>query len=346
MITIRELAKQIGLSPTTVSMVLNSKHPAANIPEETKRRVREAAKKIGYSPNPFARYLGSGRSTTVAILLSDVTDPYCAAVLKGIESSLYSSEYVPVLLDIENSRAKFKRNIQKLVDRRIEGIIAVANSTLLQTELLTTIKKRKIPIVLIGRDMEGTEISSVSIENETGAYLAIRHLYALEHRAIAFLKGPNDLVDSSRRWEGIARFAREVGLVVDSKLTVQLRKPGTSYEAGFIAARQLLRRRRKFTALLAFDDLTAFGAIRALSQAGTSVPTHCSVIGFDDVTTATFFNPPLTTIRQPMEALGAAAVGIFYELAEAFFDKRELTPTHRKIKPKLIVRESTAPLRL
>jgi LacI family transcriptional regulator len=345
MITIRELAKAIGLSPTTVSMVLNSTHSAPNIPEATKRRVREAAKKLGYSPNPFARYLGSGRSATVAILLSDITDPYCATVLKGIDSSLYSSEYVPVLLDIENSRAKFKRNIQKLVDRRIEGIIAIANSALLQTELLTTIKKRKIPIVSIGRDMAGTEISSVSIENDTGAYLAIKHLYDLGHRSIAFLKGPNDILDSSRRWDGLVRFAREAGLTINPKLTVQLRTPGTSYEAGFIAAQELLKRKQPFTALLTFDDLTAFGAIRALTHVGKSVPAHCSVIGFDDVTTATFFNPPLTTIRQPMEALGAAAVEMFYDLAEAFFDKRELAPIHRKIKPTLVVRESTAHLR-
>jgi LacI family transcriptional regulator len=345
MITIRQLAREIGLSPTTVSMVLNSAPQVKNIPEETKKRVRAAAKKLGYSPNPFARYLGTGRSATVAILLSDITDPYCAMVLKGIDTSLYSSNYIPVLLDIENSRAKFKRNVQKLVDRRIEGIVGVANSILLQTELLTTIKKHKIPIVLIGRDMEGTEISSVSIENEGGAYLAMKHLYDLGHRAIAFLKGPKDIVDSARRWDGILRFAHETGLTMDPRLTVQLKLPGTSYEAGFLAARELLERQRPFTALLAFDDLAAFGAIRAFTQCGKSVPADCSVIGFDDVITAAFYNPPLTTIRQPMEALGASAMEIFFDLAGAFFEKREMTPVHRKIKPRLVVRESTAAVR-
>jgi LacI family transcriptional regulator len=345
MITIRQLAREIGLSPSTVSMVLNSAPQAKNIPEETKKRVRAAAKKLGYSPNPFARYLGTGRSASVAVLLSDITDPYCATVLKGIDASLYSSNYVPVLLDIENSRAKFKRNVQKLVDRRIEGIVGVANSILLQTELLTTIKKHKIPIVLIGRDMEGTEISSVSIENEGGAYLAVKHLYDLGHRAIAFLKGPKDIVDSARRWDGILRFAHETGLTVDPRLTVQLKLPGTSYEAGFLAARELLERQRPFTALLAFDDLAAFGAIRAFTQRGKSVPADCSVIGFDDVTTAAFYNPPLTTIRQPMEALGASATEIFFDLAGEFFEKREMTPVHRKIKPRLVVRESTAAVR-
>lgn len=345
MITIRELAKKIGLSPTTVSMVLTSAPLAKNIPEETKHRVRTAAKEFGYSPNPFARYLRSSRSDTVAVLLSDITDPYCAEVLKGIESSLYSSSYVPVLLDIQNSRAKFKRNLQKLVDRRLEGIIGVANSLLLQTALLATIEKQKIPIVLIGRETEGMGISSVSIENDVGAHLAIKHLYRLGHRKIGFLRGPKDIVDSGRRWEGITQFANDAGLAIDPKLVVQLQHPGTSHEAGFKAAGELLRRKQQFTALLAFDDLTAFGAIRALTLAGRNVPLDCSVIGFDDVTAAAFYNPPLTTIRQPMETLGASAVQIFFDLADAFFTKEELTPVHHKIKPKLVIRDSTSQLR-
>jgi LacI family transcriptional regulator len=345
MVTIRELAKQIGLSPTTVSMVLNSAPLARHIPEETKHRVREGAKKFGYSPNPFARYLRSNRSATVALLLSDITDPYCAAVLRGIDSSLYPSHYIPVLLDIQNSRARFKHNLQKLVDRRIEGIIGIANSLLLQTALLTTIEKHRIPIVLIGRDMAGTEISSVSIENEVGAYQAVKHLYELGHRKIAFLKGPKEIVDSAQRWKGIKQFANEVGLTIDPKLIVPLHQPGTSHEGGFEATKELIRRKKEFTALLAFDDLTAFGAIRALTQTGRSVPSNCSVIGFDDIAAAAFYNPPITTVRQPMEKLGASAVEIFFEGANAFFAKTEFTPIHRAVKPKLVIRDSTSQLR-
>jgi LacI family transcriptional regulator len=318
-------------------VVLNSSPLARTIPEKTKNRVRAAAKKLGYSPNPFALSLFNRRSVTVAILLSDLTDPYCMSVLKGIDTSLHRSNYLPVLLDSENSRTKFKRNLQKLVDRRVEGIIGVANSALLESELLTTIQKH--------RDMEGTAISSVSIENESGTHLAMKHLYDLGHRSIAFLKGPGDIVDSAQRWEGVVRFSGEVGFKIDPKLTAELKLSGSSYEEGFLAAQELLRRNRKFTALLAFDDMTAFGAIRALTQAGKNVPADCSVVGFDDVTIATFYNPPLTTIRQPMEVLGASAVEIFFELSSAFFEKRAMAPIHRKIQPKLVARESTAPFR-
>lgn len=341
MINIRQLAKEIGLSPTTVSMVLNSKPLAQTIPEKTKLRVRAAAKKFGYTPNPFARSLFSRRSASVAIVLSDITDPYCATVMKGISSSLHSSNYVPVLFDIDNSRTRFRQNLQKLVDRRIEGIIGVANSFLLRTELLAAIKRQQIPIVLIGRDMEGSAISSVSVENEDGALLALKHLFDLGHRKIAFLKGPQNIVDSVKRWKGIVRFAREAGLEIDPKLTVQLKAQSGSPEAGFSATKELISQKRKFTALLAFDDIAAFGAIRALGHAGYLVPRDCSVIGFDDVSTATIYNPPLTTIRQPMEILGASAVEIFLELSEAFFQKKTIVPIHRKIRPTLVIREST-----
>jgi LacI family transcriptional regulator len=344
MITIRQFAKEIGLSPATISLALNSSSSARNIPEKTRNRVRVEAKRLGYTPNPFARSLFSRRSGSVAILLSDVTDPYCTTVLKGISNSLHSSDYLPVLLDIENSHAKFKDDLQKMVDRRIEGIIGVANTALLETELLTTIKKHKIPIVLIGRDMEGTNISSVSIENGQGAYLAMKHLYDLGHREIAFIKGPKDIVDSAQRWKGIVKFASEAGLSIDRRLVMPMKVPGTSYEAGFIAARKLLRSKREFTALFAFDDVTAFGAIRAFTEVGKNVPVDCSVVGFDDVTTATFYNPPLTTIRQPMAALGSSAVEIFLELVDAFFEKRPAPPVHCKIEPTLVIRASTAPL--
>jgi DNA-binding LacI/PurR family transcriptional regulator len=343
-ITIRQLAKEVGLSPTTVSMVLNSRPQALTIPEETKRRVRSAARKFGYSPNPFARSLFSKRSTSVAILLSDITDPYCATVMKGISSSLHSSNYLPVLLDIDNSRVKFRQDLQKIMTRRIEGIIGVANSFLLRTELLETVEKQQIPIVLIGRDMEGTGISSVAVENEEGAFLAMSHLYELGHRAIGFLKGPPNIVDSTKRWKGVVKFAREAGLEISPKLTVQLKAQSDGPEAGFDATQVLIGRMQPFSALLAFDDVAAFGAIRALTQAGRLVPSDCSVIGFDDVSTATIYNPPLTTIRQPMEVLGSSAVEIFLELAAAFFDKKTISPIHRKIRPKLVIRESTQPL--
>lgn len=344
MMNIRQLAKIVDLSPATVSIVLNSSGSLRSIPEETRRRVREAAEKYGYSPNPFARSLFSKRSRSIAILVSDLSDPYCTTVLKGICGALRGSHYLPVLLDNDNSAANYRDNIKKMVERRIEGIIGVANSSLLGTELFTTLKSHPMPIVLIGRDMQGTGISSVTIDNEAGARLAVEHLYTLGHRRIAFIRGPSDIIDSQQRWDGMAAFALQVGLKLDPGLSVRMKAPGTSYEAGYQATQQLLSRRRKFTALATFDDSTAFGAIRALVEVGWPVPARCSIVGFDDVTTASYMNPPLTTVRQPMEALGSRAVEIFLKLAESFFAEQAIPTVHDKINAKLIVRASTSPI--
>jgi LacI family transcriptional regulator len=131
---------------------------------------------------------------------------------------------------------------------------------------------------------------------------------------------------------------------MNPKLIVQLKTQSSEPEAGFNATRTLMSREQKFTALFAFDDIAAFGAIRALTQAGRIVPADCSVIGFDDVSTATIYNPPLTTVRQPMEVLGASAVRIFLELSTAFFEEKTTSPIHCKIRPKLVIRESTQSL--
>jgi len=187
-------------------------------------------------------------------------------------------------------------------------------------------------------------MSSVIVDNEIGGYLALEHLHALGHRKIAFIRGPKTLADSSPRWRGIRNCAKERGLELDARLTVDLpesRDPLSSFEAGQRLTEQLLKQKRPFTALLAFDDVTAYGAIRALAKAGLRVPEHCSVIGFDDVAASALCTPPLTTVRQPMEAMGANAVGIVLEGINSVLEKREVAAHHRKVAPELVVREST-----
>jgi len=152
------------------------------------------------------------------------------------------------------------------------------------------------------------------------------------------------LADSSPRWRGIRKCAKARGLELDSRMVVDLpesRDPLSSFEMGQKLTENLIKQKRHFTALLAFDDMTAFGAIRALGKAGLRVPEHCSVIGFDDVAASALCTPPLTTVRQPMEAMGADAVGIVLEGINCVLEKREVTAHHRKVAPELVVREST-----
>jgi LacI family transcriptional regulator len=209
------------------------------------------------------------------------------------------------------------------------------------------LEKSSIPTAMIGCELKTDSISSVIVDNEVGGHMALEHLHALGHRKIAFIRGPKALTDSSPRWRGIRSCAKECGMELDSRLIMELpesRDPLSSFESGHKLTEELIRQKRPFTALLAFDDMSAFGAVRALSKAGIRVPEQCSVIGFDDVATSALYTPSLTTVRQPMEAMGASAVGIVVDGINAVLEKREVSATHRKVTPELVVRESTRTL--
>jgi LacI family transcriptional regulator len=231
-----------------------------------------------------------------------------------------------------------------LLDRRIEGLVVLANWLFLDINLLADLEKSSIPTALIGCELKGDAMSSVIVDNEVGGYIALQHLHSLGHRNVAFIRGPKTLADSSPRWRGIRNCAKACGLDLDPQLIVDLpesRDPFSSFEAGQKLTEELIRHKRQFTALLAFDDMTAFGAIRALSRAGQRVPEDCSVIGFDDVAASALVTPSLTTVRQPMEAMGAGAVGIVLEGIKSVLEKREVAAHHRKVAPELVARDST-----
>jgi LacI family transcriptional regulator len=346
-ITIRDVAKESGFSSTTVSIVLNDAPLARYIPEATKRRIEKAAKKLGYRPNLFARSLRSKRSHTVGVMVFDMTDPYCTLILRGIESALYQSSYLPILTDVHNERSRFERYLEMLLDRRVEALIVLANWLFVDIDVLADLEKSSIPTVMIGRELRTDSVSSVIVDNEVGAHAAMEHLYLLGHRKIAFIRGPRTLGDSAPRWRAVRSFAKSTGLELDSRLVVDLPESGdpmSSFEAGHRLTEELLKRKRPFTALMAFDDLTAFGAIRALTKAGVHVPEHCSVIGFDDVAASSLYTPPLTTVRQPMEAMGTVAANLVVDGIKAVLEKREVSAVHRKMAPELAVRESTRSL--
>ena len=174
--------------------------------------------------------------------------------------------------------------------------------------------------------------------------MALEHLYQLGHREIAFLRGPKALASSGQRWKGIRNFAQSVGLRLDPKRIVELPESldaNSSFEAGARLTAELLSGEKPFTALLAYDDLTALGALRALRKEGLRVPEDCSVIGFDDVAQAGLSVPSLTTVRQPMEAMGAMSVGIILDAIKAVNDKQDIPVLRRRFPAEVVVREST-----
>ncbi len=343
-ITIRDVAERSGFSSATVSIVLNNAPLARYIPDTTKGRIQRAAAHLGYRPNLFARSLRGRRSHTVGVMVFDMTNPYCTLVLRGIENTLYQSSFLPILTDVHNERSRFERYLEMLLDRRIEGLVVVANWLFVDINVLADLEKNNIPTTIVGHELKNHNISSVIVDNKLGAQAALEHLYALGHRKIAFIRGPRQLSDTEPRWRGVRTVAREHDLELDARLTVDLPESGdplSSFEQGYKLTEELLHRRRPFTALMAFDDMTAFGAIRALAKAGMRVPEDCSVMGFDDVSPAAIYSPALTTVRQPLEVMGTAAASIVLEAIKATQEKKTLRAIHRRAVPELIVRDST-----
>ncbi len=343
-VTMRDVAQSSGFSPATVSIVLNNAPLARYIAPATKKRIEEVAKKLGYRPNAMARFLRSKRSHSVGVMFFDIADPYCTPVLRGIENALYQSSYVQIFADAHNQRNRFERYLEMLLEHHVEALIVVANWLFVDIHLLADLTKRNIPAATIGFELPGDTVSSVMVDNEAGGRLALEHLHQLGHQKIAFIRGPKMLIDSAPRWHGIQKFAHSAGMEIDPALVLQLPDsfdPNSGFEGGFRFTEELLERKKRFTALMAFDDLTALGSIRALTKAGVKVPEHCSVVGFDDVPLSSLAAPSLTTVRQPLEAMGNHAVNIVMEGVNAGLEKRDWTISRHKMNPELVIREST-----
>lgn len=344
LVTMRDVAQTSGFSPATVSIVLNNAPLARYIAPATRLRIEETAKRLGYRPNAMARFLRSKRSQSIGVMFFDITDPFCTPILRGIENALYPLGYLPIFADAHNQRDRFERYLEMLLERHVDGLIVVANWLFVDIHVLADLNKSEIPTATIGWEIPGKRVSDVMVDNEAGGRLALEHLHQLGHRRIAIIRGPKRLIDSGPRWRGTQKFAQSVKLEMDSSLVLQLPDvfdPNSSFEHGYRLTEELLQHKKRFTALLAFDDLTALGAIRALAKAGIDVPGECSVIGFDDVAISGLSAPALTTIRQPLETMGSTAVSIVMDAIKAGHENRDWSVVSQKLHPELVVRDST-----
>jgi len=341
-VTLVDVARRSGYSASTVSIVLNRAPLANHLRPDTRRRIREIAERLGYRPHVFARSLRNQRSNTIGVVVFDLSDPFCTLILRGIDLRLQPTEYLPVVMDAHNDRNRFGRYLEMLIDRRVEGLIVVANWLFVRIDLLKNLAGGSLPTVVVGRDLHRSGIHSILVDNEAGGYVALKHLYELGHRDIAFILGPKQLADTSRRWAGMQRFAKEAGLAIRPSLVKEISgssDPLSGFASGAELTGRLLKLETEFTAIAAFDDMTAFGAIRALADSGRRVPQDCSVVGFDDIPMATLASPSLTTVRQPMMEMGAcAAETIWNSLTGA---SATSNGNLKLVDPALAVRQST-----
>jgi LacI family transcriptional regulator len=334
--SLKILAEHLGLSRTTVSLILNDAPLAKDFLPETRRRVLQAAENFSYRPNYFARSLTSKRTYLIGVIAPDFGSGYDSTILSGIEGRLLNTDYTYLVSSHLWSSTLLLRNVQLLVDRGAEGLLLI-NTTLPAAP--------DIPTVSICGHSAPAGTSRIFIDNFYGVSEALKHLVNLGHTRIAFFKGHEGSVDTEERWRAVERTCRKLGVRVDPALMVQLErleKMGTQgIEEGKIAAEKLLARKRPFTALLAFNDMSAFGAMNALREAGYKLPQDISVMGFDDIEFASIVYPPLTTVRQPLRMMGECAADIVLRRIE----NDGIALEDMRIRPQLVVRASTCPAR-
>lgn len=327
-VKLKDIARECALDTATVSRALSGSY---GVREETRKKVLAAAKRLNYRPNRLATSLVTGRSRTLAMIISDIRNPFFAEVARGAEDIAFEAGYELVLCNSDLSPAKQMHYVHSLLEKRVDGILMNSVARLSRTEQ-EELTHSKIPIVLLNRPPANVRgFSTVLADNYEGGFLAGSYLLQCGHRAIGHLAGTREHGNLAERARGFQKALGEV------KCTPLIVRGHHSSEKAYEMLKKLLAQRRNITAVFAANDAMAFGAIRAIFDAGLRVPEDISVIGFDDVELARNIRPPLTTIQQPKYEMGQAAVEI---LLRQIAQRDNWTPEHRLLEVKLVERQS------
>src|SRR6202140_816538 len=329
-VSLKELAEHLALSPATVSLVMNRSPVAMSIPAETKERIFEAARQFKYRPNFFARSLRAQRSFTIGVIVPEVSDGYSASVMSGVEDHLLQEGYFYFVVSHRHRADLIDEYPRLFLERAVDGLIAVDTPWTLSLS---------VPVVTVSGHNQVKGVKNIVLDHVRAAELELGHLSQLGHRDIAFIKGQEFSSDTEIRWANIEKAARRLNLRICPALVAQLEGDSPSPELGYEATRKLLATHKPFTALFAFNDISAMGAIRALREAKLRVPDDVSVVGFDDIQSAAYQNPPLTTVRQPLREMGRIAAETL--LRRIRRSGTDLQGGETMVEPKLIIRETT-----
>lgn len=338
-VNLRMLAEHLKLSQTTVSLVLNNSPSAKSIPPETRKRVEEAAERLNYRPNYFARSLRKSRSMSVGVLAPDLSEGYFTRVMSGVVEELTAAHYFYFTACHDWNKDLIEKYPRMLVERAVDGFLLL-NTPADDIQV-------PVPVVAISAHSTAENVTNIVLDHHRAVELALSHLHSLGHNRIAFMRGPKAIPDSEYRWESIQQVAHEMELKIDPNLVIRIDSDGWSMKAGYHPMapeigykpmQTLLKKTRDFTAIFCFNDIAAVGAIRALTDAGLSVPRDVSVVGFDDIQSAEYSTPSLTTVRQPLAEMGKRGAQI---LLKRIANKGKPPMPDVVISPELVVREST-----
>ena len=304
-VTLDMVAKLAGVSPSTVSRILNS---TAVVSGPKKQAVDEAIARLGFVPNPMARGLAGGRTLSIGVVTQAIDSPFYGAALRGIEDALDPAGYSPLFVSGHWNADIEARCIDVLRSRRVDGIIVLTGR--LTDQALKTCAK-SLPVVVTGRSLKAPGLFALNFDNFEGGRLATQHLVDLGHQKIAFISGDLNHPDAKERLRGYQAALESAGIKFGPEWVAH----GDYSELGGLnAVNRLLDSGKKFTAVFASNDQMAYGASLGLQRRSIRVPDDMSLVGFDDLPTSLFANPPLSTIHQPAYELGQLASSAMLQL--------------------------------
>ncbi|MDA0238520.1 MAG: LacI family DNA-binding transcriptional regulator [Proteobacteria bacterium] len=333
-VTLRDIAREVGVHPSTISRALN---PATRemVTAEIAERTLAAAERLGYRPNTFAQSLKTNRSYTVGVLVPDLTNPVFPPIIKGIDRTLEEAGYTVVVANSDNQPDREQMCLERMQERRVDGLILA--TARLEDPTIERCLREKLPFVLVNRTTAKNDIPSVVADETAGIKMLVQHLTDLGHRRIAMVSGPHHSSTGLWRFEAYVSALRDHGLEFAPELATQ--SDTFTEEDGQLAAARLLQSGHDFTAIIAGNDMIALGCLSALKNAGLKCPDDISLAGFNDMRFIDRIDPPLTTIRIPLEEMGSYAARML--LGDLNDDPS--SPQTIRIVPRLMVRSSTGP---
>ena len=332
--TIRDVARLAGVSHQTVSRVINDHRAVA---EPTREKVEEAIRLLGYVPSSMARGLASNRTHTIGLVSTDISDYFFAQAAGGAEVEARRHGYYLLIASVEEHAEPDERAYMRLMlERRVEGLIIARPKLPISPDRLRPRNAPRVPLLAIGAGPT-LGLTVVDVDNRRGGLEATSLLIDLGHRSIATICGPSVWPSAHARLEGYRHALADGGVPYEERLVESA--PGWGLASGQKAAARLLTRGVRFTAIFAQSDLLAIGAIKELRAHGIGVPEEVSVVGYDDIPVASFVDPPLTTVHQPMTEVGKRAVSLVLHAV----GKDEAEPTVDLLPVRLVIRDSAVP---
>jgi DNA-binding LacI/PurR family transcriptional regulator len=330
---IQEVARRAGVSTATVSRTMNN---PSLVDPATAKRVRKAAEELSWYPNIQARSLVSGRTRILGLIVSDITNPFFPELIKGFEDIAIQNRYEILISSTNYDSARMALCVRRMLERKVEGVAIMTSE--MDKHLVEQLAHRKVPMVFLDVGPAGERISNIVVDYAMGINEAVDYLLSLGHRRIGFVSGPPALKSARIRRSAFLRSLSRFGINEDKRLVAE---GDHSIDGGFDAMARMLESGCEPTAVLASNDLTAMGVMRAVRRAGRSVPRDISIVGFDDIRLAEFTEPPLTTVRLPRMELAEHA---FHALLRGGGEHPKSKPDY-KVETHLVIRETTCPAR-